>query len=233
MAVTFDAATSTSGNRVASLTFNLTIGAGVTNGAVLIGIQDDDTGGRTISSVTVGGAAATLLRRDGGSGSHSAIYWFASGSSTGAKSIVVTMSGAVSGDLIAGAVSFSGADQTTPAINGVGGTGTTTVPSLTVTSAAADMTFDSTHGNGNASTLTVGGGQTQRWNVTGPRDSTKGAASTAAGAASVSMTWTASGTTLTSHSACDVLAAAAAVVIPAIEQQEVFPDRMSQEVVGF
>jgi len=81
---------------------------------------------------------------------------------TGTNNLVATFSWNVF-DVGMGSVSFTGADQTTPLGTAVTATGTSTTPSVTVSSAAGEIVIDGlviVHGG----TLTVGGSQTQQWN---------------------------------------------------------------------
>lgn len=107
---------------------------------------------------------------------------------TGTNNLVATFSGSVY-DVGMGSVSFTGADQTTPLGTAVTATGTSTTPSVTVSSAAGEIVVDGLaiiHG----STLTVGGSQTQQWNAIATGGFIKYAGSTQNGAASTTNTWT-------------------------------------------
>lgn len=107
---------------------------------------------------------------------------------TGTNNLVATFSGSVY-DVGMGSVSFTGADQTTPLGTAVTATGTSTTPSVTVSSAAGEIVVDGLaiiHGG----TLTVGGSQTQRWNEIALAGTIKYAGSTQGGAASTTNTWT-------------------------------------------
>lgn len=106
---------------------------------------------------------------------------------TGTNNLVATFSGNVV-DVGMGSVSFTGADQTTPLGTAVTATGTSTTPSVTVSSAAGEIVVDGlaiVHGG----TLTVGGSQTQRWNAIASGGFIKYAGSTQGGAASTTNTW--------------------------------------------
>ena len=109
---------------------------------------------------------------------------------SGTAAVTVTMSAAaVFGG---GAASFSDVDQTTPLGTFAGDGDNTTTPTVTVTSAAGELVFDTVGARGDATALTVGAGQTQLWNYT--TGSTVGhvigGGSTEPGAASVTMSWT-------------------------------------------
>lgn len=107
---------------------------------------------------------------------------------TGTNNLVATFSGSVF-DVGMGSVSFTGADQTNPLGTAVTATGTSTTPSVTVSSAAGEIVIDGlviVHGG----TLTVGGSQTQQWNSIASGGYIKYAGSTQNGAASTTNTWT-------------------------------------------
>jgi len=107
---------------------------------------------------------------------------------TGTNNMVATFTGNVF-DVGMGSTSFTGADQTTPLGTAVTATGTSTTPSVTVSSAAGEIVLDGLviiH----SSTLTVGGSQTQEWNAIANSGFIKYAGSSQNGAASVSNTWT-------------------------------------------
>ncbi len=87
-----------------------------------------------------------------------------------------------------GAVSFTGADQTTPYGTPVTGGSVSTSFSAVVTSAVGEIVLDGTiiiH----SGTYTVGAGQTSRWNAIASNGYTKVSGSSEAGAASVTMSW--------------------------------------------
>src|SRR5262249_3242813 len=108
----------------------------------------------------------------------------------GTGSIVVTVSAAKR--LVGGAASFSNVDLTTPHGAFVSAIGNSTTASVAVPSAAGELVVDTAAATGDANSLTVGAGQTQRWNAaTGNGGGeARGAGSTEPGAASVTMSWT-------------------------------------------
>lgn len=116
MAIAFDAITdgTDNGGSTNSLTFNHTATGSNLIGFVCI-LGDNITGGNDdISSVTWGGAACTFIQKYNGTdrGSDRFCYIYAiKGPGTGSKSIVVTAGS--THYLLAMAVSYTGADQTT------------------------------------------------------------------------------------------------------------------------
>lgn len=191
MAVAYDAASSSSGVSVATLTWSHTCSG---SDRVLYALLEFDATAVTVSSVTYNGAALTSVGRVAGAGSFGGVVeiWRRIAPSTGANNIVANFS--ANTDIVGGGHSFTGADQTTPNGTFTSATGTSTAPSVSITSASDEIVIDGvlhTHSTGGTPTLSVGAGQTQRWNAT-PSVWIVGGGSTEAGAGSVTMSWTAS-----------------------------------------
>ena len=142
----------------------------------------------TVTGVTYNGVALTAV--PSGSTNNGQYYitaYYLIAPDTGTHDIVVTVSGSVF-DFGAGAISYTDAHQTTPLGTAVTATGTSTTPSVTVSSAADELVDDGLviiHGG----TLSVGAGQTQRWNAIASSGFIKYAGSTEGGAASTTMSW--------------------------------------------
>lgn len=142
----------------------------------------------TVTSVTYNGVALTAV--PSGSTNNGQYYitaYYLIAPDAGTYDIVVTVSGSVF-DFGAGAISYTDAHQTTPLGTAVTATGTSTTPSVTVSSAADELVDDGLviiHGG----TLSVGAGQTQRWNAIASGGFIKYAGSTEGGAASTTMSW--------------------------------------------
>ena len=86
----------------------------------------------------------------------------------------------------------SSLSPTTPFGAIASGRGASATDSVNIASAAGEVVFAAVAANGPATSLTVGGGQTSRWNAgtgTGTNDE-RGAGSTEAGAATVTSSWT-------------------------------------------
>lgn len=190
MALAFDATSTASGQVVDTLSWSHT--ASGADRVVLVGVAWRMTSAVTVTGVTYGGVAMTSV----GSQFHTASaanarmhLWRLVAPATGAQTITITMSGQVN-DLIGGAVSFTGADQTTPVGTFASAEGNSTSPAtVDVTSATGEIVVDTVCSSGLAVTLTAGAGQTQRWN-SGIIATAIGAGSTEAGAATVTMSWT-------------------------------------------
>lgn len=154
---------------------------------LLVGIAHYDSSD-PVDSVTYNGVALTAV--PSGSTTNGQ-YWidlyYLIAPDAGTYNIVVTVAGNVF-DFGAGATSLTGVHQTVPLGTAATATGTSTTPSVTVSSAADELVFDSLviiH----SGTLTVGAGQTQRWNAIAAFGFIKYAGSTEGGAASTTMSW--------------------------------------------
>lgn len=142
----------------------------------------------TVTGVTYNGVALTAV--PSGSTNNGQYYitaYYLIAPDAGTYDIVVTVSGSVF-DFGAGAVSYTDVHQTVPLGTAVTAVGTSTTPSVTVSSAADELVDDGLviiHGG----TLSVGAGQTQRWNAIASSGFIKYAGSTEGGAASTTMSW--------------------------------------------
>jgi len=150
-----------------------------------------------ISSVSsdVDGAFTLLQAFDGGDGT-SVEIWYLKNPTAGAHTITVTAD-ATNRRAGGGAVTYGNVDQTTPFGTPATASGTSTTPSVTVSSASGEIVLDIMVSKNSAggTTPTVDASQTQQFNfktVTGLGMSSRlnCAGSREAGAASVSMDWT-------------------------------------------
>lgn len=185
MALAIDATSSATGGGAGPFTWLHTCAG--SDRCLLVGIAYYDSGD-TISAVTYNGDALTEVPSSTVSnGQYTTAFYSLVAPDTGSNTVSVTFTGFVF-DFGAGAVSFTGADQTTPLGTAVTATGTDTTPTVTVTSASGEIVVDAltiVHGG----TLTVDGSQSQRWNSTGAFGFIKYAGSTEPGASSTTMSW--------------------------------------------
>lgn len=169
-----------------SITFSHTTGSG-NNRLLLVGISFyHASSARTVSSVTFGGTSMNSVGTIyNGNGRRVAIYSLVGPAASTTANVVVTFSGTgVYG--VASAVSFAGVDQCTPLGTFLGATGSSSTASVSPTSVAGDLVFD-TVAAGYA--LTVGASQTQQWN-TSAGTTIYGAASTeVAAGVTTTMSW--------------------------------------------
>jgi outer membrane protein assembly factor BamB len=159
-----------------------------TNRVLLVGVSWAGT--QTVSSVTYAGTAMTSIGSVSNSSNAKAQLFYLVESSLPASgtsnTVLVTMS-AASTETVGGAVTFRGANQTTPVGPFASATGTSTTPSVSVTSNTGETVIDTVEVH-SSTAMTVGGGQTQRWQML--PSSFRGAGSTEAGASTVTMSWT-------------------------------------------
>lgn len=185
MAVAFDAAASTIGTSVSSLTFAHTCTG--SNRLLIVGVSYGDATD-TVSGVTYNSVAMTSVASANQAGAQvTAHIWRLIAPDTGANNVIITFTGTVT-EAVGGAMSFTGVDQTTPlgtAATNTGGAGSTTI-TVTVSSAADEIVVDTQVLN-NAG-ATVDASQTARWDRDGSVLAS-GGGSTETGAASTVMSW--------------------------------------------
>lgn len=184
MALAVDAVSSTGGS---GSSFSWSHTCSGSNRVLLLGIGWYDTAD-TVSSITYNSVAMTLVPSSTATnGQYTAALYYLTDPTTGSNTISVTFTGSVF-DFGGVALSVTGADQSTPLGTANTASGTSTTPSVTITSASGELVLD-TLIIAHSGTLTVGGSQTQRWNAITGGGFIKGGASTEDGAASVTMSW--------------------------------------------
>jgi hypothetical protein len=174
-------------------TINVTHTVSGTDRLMLVGISAAFTGVNTLTASVVwdpGGASELTLTQVGtqiGSANDVRMWIFQGvGPATGTKTLRVTFNNAPPGKVV-GVMSFTGVNQSTPLGTFESAQGNSATASVNVTSATGELVFDTMAIDGTP-TLTVGAGQTQRWNLA-VGSLGKGGGSTEAGAASVTMSW--------------------------------------------
>lgn len=220
MALAFDAVASGVGSGVGPFTYSHTCSG--SNRALFVKVSYYDSGD-SVSAVSYNGAAMTFISGSKiANGQYTVEWYYLVNPATGSNTVSVTMTGSVFGIGVT-SISFTDAHQTTPYGTPVTGTGTSTTPSVSVSSAATEIVLDGiviVHGG----TLTVGAGQTQRTNEIGGGGSIKHAASTETGAASTTMSW--------SNSSSQVWASSAFAVKPVVAGFKAAWARGSNVVIG-
>jgi len=205
-AVTLDATTKASVQSAGSLTWSHTVSG--SSRLLIVGVTVDDVTQQNITGVTYAGTAMTKIGTAAAAAGTQTTLWQLVAPATGANNVVATSSISTT-PTMGVAMSFNGVDQTTPV--GTPGTNTNTngTSSVTIASTSGNMIVDAAGiSNAGGSGPTVGGSQTlQQSNVlTGTRNG----GSTAAGAASVAMTWSWGVSDNTTQIAVEVKAAGAA-----------------------
>jgi len=160
MTISFDAASS-SGYEAALSTYNWThtVGAGVVNGGLVVGVAIFVAG--SVTSVTYGGKNLTFIRSDT-NGVYRSELWYLQNPALGANSVVVTLNASLTS--IAGAASYTfcggpGAQA--------GANGTNTPASVSLTPIQDKSIVFANLSTQTASGVTDAGGQNNRWNSAG------------------------------------------------------------------
>ena len=190
--IAFDNVSTANGGttNVSSLTWSHTVGA-ANDRILIVGVALRNSS-VTVTGINYGGTALTLIgARSNGGGQVRMEMWKLVGPATGTANVVVTLSAAKR--IVGGAVSYSGVNPNTPNgafVSAISNGSTTAL--VTATSAMGELVVDVVAPEGDAGSLTVGAGQTQRWNtLTGTASAeVRGGGSSEPGAASVTMSWT-------------------------------------------
>ena len=181
--------TQAKGNGVATLTFSAIVPDAVERCLVVtIHLKSD----RTVSSVTFNGDAMTQHATVGTA--PKVLMFKLVAPDIGTYNVVITLSGA--SDIVASAVPLVNVDQTTPLDAAETESGTGTAASDIVTSAANELVIDALAVN-SAAVLTVGASQTDI--ADNVQDTVRGGVSVEAGAASVTMSWSWTGSVAYEH----------------------------------
>jgi uncharacterized repeat protein (TIGR01451 family) len=173
-----------------SITLSHTVGIG-TDRVLIVGVSIFNAN-KNVTSLTYGGTALTRIGfLDGGTGSNDRRMemWRMINPPIGTANVVVRFS--TSAKAVIGAASFFGVNTTAPHGAFTSNEGNTNLAIVTVPSAAGELVIDCMAVQGNATTATVGAGQTQLWNdyTRSVGGAVAGTASTEPGAPSVAMTW--------------------------------------------
>jgi len=195
MALAHDADSSSSGTAVSTLTWSH-INAG---DLLVVGVDTFYIAARysiqAVTGITYNGVALTKIdAQDAGVYCRSEL-WYLIAPAAGTHDIVVTLAD-VTGYIVGGATSWTGADQSSPLGTAAKATGTTTPVTVNVSSVAGEYVVDSACAfMVTAITLTVGASQTSAWNET-PATGYVGAGSYEASASTITMSWTLSAAAL-------------------------------------
>jgi hypothetical protein len=174
-----------------SITFSHTVADG-SDRFLFVGVEFClDDGPSQVNSITYAGVSLVKKGSSSHSGDCRSEIWYLVAPVVGTANIVVTFDAAASLGAVAGAIDFSGVHQTVPLGTFAAANGVSSTPTVNVTSASGELVEDSCAAHDRTLTA-VGGGQTQDWNV-GLVEDISGGASHENGAATVTMSWTMSG----------------------------------------
>lgn len=186
MAIAVDAVSSASGSGTGPFTWSHTCTGSDRLLLVFITIYHISS---TVSGVTYNGVAATAVPSGSATNGNYAVYsYYLIAPATSSNTVSVSVSGGVY-DVGVAAISLTGVHQSSPLGTAVTATGSSTTPSVNVSSAADEIVVDGlviVH-NG---TLSVGAGQTSRWNAATGNGFIKQAGSTEGGTGTTTMSWT-------------------------------------------
>jgi len=183
-----DTTSSATGDRVDTLTWSHTVTAGYANRLLVVGISVDADHNAT--GVTYDGNALAFLggQTDGPNKSRVEL-WYLVAPPTGTADVEVSFADAIDDAVVAGATSWRAIHQSTPFGTAVFASGDSATASATVSSATSEIVVDVV--SADATSVSVGGGQSEHWNAN--PDKIGGGGSSEAGAASVTMSWAVSG----------------------------------------
>ncbi|MBI4848420.1 MAG: Ig-like domain-containing protein, partial [Nitrospirae bacterium] len=201
-AIAVDGTATNSSSTTSTVSWSHTVGTG-SNRLLVVGVSFDARNSNTVSSVTYGGTALTNLRAEGtGANFARTEIWYLTAPASGSNTITVTIGGTATDKLnMAGAVSYTGVDQTTPFSSNRGAAGTTaSAPSVSISSATGNLIFDIFATYRPTTTPSQGAGQTLYWkNTTQGTTGVNGGMSSKAGTSATTMSWTGRATTGTGN----------------------------------
>ena len=188
MAIAVDSVSSGTGTGSSITVSHTTSG---TNRLMLVGISGRASSGpAVVSGVTYNGVALSLVGSKTAYSLVTTIYKLVA-PDTGTHDVVVSFSTAPDKGGVVGVVTFTGVSQTTPLGTFASASGSSTAPSVNVSSATGELVLDTLVDEDATVTMTAGAGQTERWNA--QFTYMGGAGSTKAGDTTVTMSWTLSG----------------------------------------
>lgn len=182
-----------------------------TNLVLVVGVSLNISGrnSTTIGTVTYGGASLTPAGTAITNSNRVSQIFYLIGPPTGANNVVVPLniSGGGTIGIVAGAVTFTGADQTAPIRTYITNSGNSANPFVNVASSSNDMVMDTLTVFAGTTASSTSPAQIQQWSITsgtGGGSDAYGSGSTRQGAASVPMSETLSGSTRWAEAAVSV-----------------------------
>jgi len=195
--LTFDTASSNNATGANSVSWNHTTSANSNRAIIFCVGSFHSGGGQSVSSITYNGSSTGVTsvgsHVEPGSGEERVDIYKLVAPASGTNAIVVTMTGCSAAcELGAGSLSFYNAAQTTltgtfASADGNGASGTM---GGNVSSAVGEIAVDVVVYFTTSTKATVGAGMTERFNIPGNNTQDSAAGSTAAGATTVTFTWT-------------------------------------------
>jgi hypothetical protein len=159
---------------------------------MLVGVSINNDNMETVSSITYNGVPLTFVgainnTRSGDDDARVEI-WRLVAPATGTHNVVVTFSASLLQQAVAGVMTFTGVNQSTPLGPFASNENDPSPATVVVSSAANELVFGVVASEYGA--ITTDAGQTERWNRRVGTTDTYGAGSTKTGASSVTLRWT-------------------------------------------
>ena len=156
------------GQNNGDITDPIVIGNTMTNGYAVFAMAYDDTFAVTLGSVTFDGTPMTLIESHFSGVNNVAIWGLPIGEKvSGTYDFVVDVTNNRFRAVSFGGILYNGVNQTNPVGIAVHASGTSTTPSVDVSSASTELVIGVVYSDGSG-TITVGAGQTERWNQVEP-----------------------------------------------------------------
>ncbi len=159
------------------------------NRLMLVGVSFNNDILETVTGVTYNGAALTLEGTETNSDDARVEIWSLVAPDTGTHNVVITFSAALNQEAVAGVMTFTGVDQSTPLGSFYSAQDDdTATASLNITSTEGEFVYGVIAAEYDA--LTAGSGMDEQWNMSVDGTSTNGAGGTTnCGAETVTMSW--------------------------------------------
>ena len=178
----------TASDTASSITVSHTTGSG-SNRLMLVGISYNNDDYETVTGVTYNGTSLTQVGTVNNSDDARVCIYSLVAPDSGTHNVIINFSDALNDGAIAGVVTFTGVDQSTPLGTFVSSTGEdSTQATVNIPSESGELIFGVASAEYDAFT-TASSGQTVHWNRTISGDDTNGAGGTDGGAPTVAMTW--------------------------------------------
>lgn len=189
-AIAIDTASHSSAGAASALSWTHTVGSGLANSLLVVGVSIEKSQGATVSNVVYAGTPLTKAKGYTGTTSVRTEIWYLKNPQSGSANVVVTLTKATGTDgWVAGAVSFSGVDQTTP------------IPTTATSSTYASVSITTAYGNSMVmdnyaydanSAQSASSPATAQWSVAATGMAGGASTKTTTAAGTYSMAWTGS-----------------------------------------
>jgi len=177
----------TASDTASSITVSHTTGSG-SNRLMLVGISYNNDDYETVTGVTYNGTSLTQVGTVNNSDDARVCIYSLVAPDSGTHNVIINFSDALNDGAIAGVVTFTGVDQSTPLGTFASSTGDDSTPAtVNISSASGELVFGVVSSEYEA--LTASSGQNQHWNMSISGADTNGAGGTDAGAPTVTMSW--------------------------------------------